>query len=86
MVRNLAMAPDTKVPMAEHSCLLDVFIDLTDGVNPKTKRNAVSAIGSLAIDDENSMVFVTHVDGVILQIISTCSTMLWTERHSRYDS
>lgn len=25
VLRNLAMAPDTKIPMAEHSCLLDVF-------------------------------------------------------------
>jgi len=69
VVRNLAMAPDTKVPMAEHPCLLDALIELTDDGNPKTKRNAVSAIGSLAIEDENSMVFVTHEEGVILQIM-----------------
>jgi len=69
VVRNLAMAPDTKVPMAEHSCLLDVLIELADDSNQKTKRNAVSAIGSLAIEDENSMVFVTHGEGVILQIM-----------------
>ena len=69
VLRNLAMAPDTKIPMTEHSCLLDALVQLTEDYNPKTKRNAVSAITSLAIEGRNSMIFVTHGEGVILQIM-----------------
>ena len=69
VIRNIAMAPDTKIPMVEHSSLLDVMVQLMDDQNLKTRRNAVSAIGSLAIAEENSMIFVTHGEGVILQIM-----------------
>ena len=69
VIRNLAMAPNTKIPMVEHSCLLDVLVELTDDPDLKTRRNAISAIGSLAIADENSLVFVTHGEGIILQIM-----------------
>ena len=69
VIRNLAMAPDTKIPMVEHSCLLDVLVELTDDPDLKTRRNAISAIGSLAIADENSLAFVTHGEGIILQIM-----------------
>ncbi len=67
VIRNLAMAPDTKVEMVEISGILDVLVQLMDDQNLKTRRNAVSAIGSLAIADENSMIFVTHGEGVVLQ-------------------
>ena len=66
---NLAMAPDTKIPMAEHSCLLDLLVQLTEDYNPKTKRNAVNAISSLVVEGRNSMIFVTHGEGVILEIM-----------------
>jgi len=69
IIRNLAMSPNTKVPMVEHSCLLDVLVELTDDPDLKTRRNAISAIGSLAIADENSIAFVTHGEGIILQIM-----------------
>lgn len=69
VIRNLAMAPNTKIPMVEHSCLLDVLVELTDDPDLKTRRNAISAIGSLAIADENSLAFVTHGEGIILQIM-----------------
>jgi hypothetical protein len=69
VIRNIAMAPDTKIPMVEHSCLLDVLVGLMDDQNLKTRRNAVSAIGSLAIADENSMIFVTHGEGIILKMM-----------------
>ena len=67
VIRNLAMAPDTKVEMVEISGILDILVQLMDDQNLKTRRNAVSAIGSLAIADENSMIFVTHGEGVILR-------------------
>mmetsp|Transcript_28408 Transcript_28408/g.43506 ORF Transcript_28408/g.43506 Transcript_28408/m.43506 type:complete len:594 (+) Transcript_28408:178-1959(+) len=69
VIRNLAMAQNTKIPMVEHSCLLDVLVELTDDPDLKTRRNAISAIGSLAIADENSIAFVTHGEGIILQIM-----------------
>ncbi len=69
VIRNLAMAGNTKIPMVEHSCLLDVLVELTDDPDLKTRRNAISAIGSLAIADENSVAFVTHGEGIILQIM-----------------
>lgn len=67
VIRNLAMAPDTKVEMVEISGILDILVQLMDDQNLKTRRNAVSAIGSLAIADENGMIFVTHGEGVILR-------------------
>jgi len=69
VIRNLAMAPTTKVPMMEYSCLIDVLVELTEDPDVKTRRNAVSAIGSLAIADENSLTFVTHGEGVVLRIM-----------------
>ena len=69
VIRNMAMVPDTKIPMVEHSCLLDVLVELMDDQNLKTRRNAVSAMGSLAIAEENSVIFVTHGEGVLLRIL-----------------
>jgi len=69
VIRNLAMAPTTKVPMMEYSCLIDVLVELTEDPDLKTRRNAVSAIGSLAIADENSLAFVTHGEGIVLRIL-----------------
>jgi hypothetical protein len=69
VVQNLAMAPDTNVPMVEHSCLLYTLVNFTEDVNSKTKRNALSAIGSFAIEGENIMIFVTRGDSIILQIM-----------------
>ena len=53
--------------MVEISGILDILVQLMDDQNLKTRRNAVSAVGSLAIADENSMIFVTHGEGVILR-------------------
>ena len=64
-----AITTDTKVPMVAYCTLLDTLVQLMDDSNLKTRRNAVSAIGSLAISDENSMAFVTHGEGIIVKIM-----------------
>lgn len=69
VIRNLAMAPDTKVPMGGYCTLIDTLVQLMDDSNLKTRRNSVSAIGSLAISDENSIVFLTHGEGIIVKIM-----------------
>ena len=71
VIRNLAMAPDTKKNMAEHQSLMDTLVYLTDDHNIKAKRNAISTIGSLAIEEENSVLFVTHGEGIIVKIMTT---------------
>ena len=55
--------------MVAYCTLLDTLVQLMDDSNLKTRRNAVSAIGSLAISDENSMAFVTHGEGIIVKIM-----------------
>lgn len=69
VIRNLAMASDTKAEMLGHSSLLDILMELLDDENIKTRRNAISIVINLAISLENGVVFVTHGEGVLLQII-----------------
>lgn len=79
VMRNLAMTPTTKVPMMKYSCLIDVLVELTEDPDVKTRRNAVSAIGSLAIAVENSFTFVTHGEGIVVR---TMKRLVETEEDS----
>ena len=69
ILRNLAMAPDTKEEMVVFPVLLEAIVSLLSDPNPKTRRNAVSAIGSISIAEDNSLILVLHGDGAILNIL-----------------
>ena len=69
ILRNLAMAPDTKEEMVVFPVLLEAIVCLLSDPNSKTRRNAVSAIGSISIAEDNSLILVLHGDGAILNIL-----------------
>lgn len=73
-IRNLALASDTKVPMAQHGMLLNAIIKYSSDKNPRTKFNAVTTLSSLAVPSENSYWLVNHSEGAILNVILNLCT------------
>jgi len=68
-LRNLALAQDTKIPMAQQGVLLNVIIHQTEYNSERIKLNAVITLGSLAIPVENNYWLISHSEGAIIGAI-----------------
>lgn len=69
IIRNLALALDAKITMAQQGILLNAIINHTDDSNKRIKFNAVVTLGSLAVPPENSHWLVSHSDGALVDIL-----------------
>ena len=70
VLRNLALTPHVRLEMAQEPNILSVLVHLCGQTkNPKTVRNSLGTICSLAMEMDSSVTIVLHGDGIILNIL-----------------
>ena len=69
VVRNLALSSDTRVLLAQQSCILTAITRMANSLNRQTLHNLMNTLVSLTMDGDSSLMMVLYGDGIIIEVL-----------------